>query len=202
MKKYFIPAIINKKLDKSLIKKSSRELPKDIAIFYSSQYAELAKQIKKELQNNIHSFEQTLGCSKPKLSSKVRAILLISDGEFHGTSLECETNIPVYILNSGGLRKISQEQIKKMQQSKKSSLVNFLSAKKIGILISTKPGQQRLKQTLKSKKFNDKEKYFFISNNINISEFENFPQIKAWVNTACPRIDLNSNKIININDLH
>lgn len=200
MKKYFIPAIINKEIEESLINDVSKELPNDIAIFYSSQYIELAKQVKNKLNKNIHSFEQTLGCSRPKLNSKTKAILLISDGEFHAISLAYDSDLPVFILNSHKLTLISEDKITKFKQNKKASLVNFLSAKTIGVLISTKPGQQRLKQTL-LKKFKDKKIYYFLANNINIAEFENFPHIQAWVNTACPRMDLNSNKIVNINEL-
>ena len=38
-----------------------------------------------------------------------------------------------------------------------------------------------------------------ISNNINIEEFENFG-LKCWVNTACPRLDMDSN-VINMNKI-
>ena len=200
MKKYFVQAIMNKEIDESLLQKVSKELPRDIAIFYSSQYVELANQIKSQLGKNIHAFAQTLGCSRPKLNPKIKAILLVSDGEFHAISLAYKSNLHVFVLNTNKLTKISEEQIKKFSQKKKSSQVNFLSAKKVGVIISTKPGQQRLKQAL-TKKLKDKEVYYFLSNNININEFENFPHIQAWINTACPRMDLNSNKIINIGDL-
>lgn len=204
MKNYFIQAIINRGIDKTLIDKISKEIPKEITIFYSSQYIRLAEKVKKSLEteHNIHSFAQVLGCSKPKLNSSIKSILLISDGKFHGESLAYETKLPVFILNAFGFSQISEDKIKQFQQSKKSSYVNFLNSKKVGILISTKIGQQRMAQTLNSNKFKDKEKYFFLTNNINTFEFENFPQIQSWVNTACPRIDLNSKKIVNINDLN
>ena len=46
-----------------------------------------------------------------------------------------------------------------------------------------------------------KQSYLFICNNINTYEFENFG-LDSWVNTACPRMDMEDNKIINIDKLN
>ncbi|MCK4553158.1 diphthamide synthesis protein [Candidatus Pacearchaeota archaeon] len=46
----------------------------------------------------------------------------------------------------------------------------------------------------------NKKSYLFISNNINTSEFENFG-LDSWVNTACPRLDMEDNRIVNISKL-
>jgi diphthamide biosynthesis enzyme Dph1/Dph2-like protein len=50
-----------------------------------------------------------------------------------------------------------------------------------------------------SKKLKNKKNYFFLSNEINVNEFENF-DINSWINTACPRMDFDSS-VINISDL-
>ena len=146
---------------------------------------------------------QVLGCSKPKIPKQTQVILLISDGKFHAISLALETNLPVYIYNNQTLEKISQKQIDSMRKSQKSAYVNYLNANSVGILISTKPGQQNLNKALNlSKQLKNKEVYLFICNNIDIKEFENFPQIQSWVNTACPRIDMASSKIVNSRDIN
>ena len=44
-----------------------------------------------------------------------------------------------------------------------------------------------------------KNSYVFICDNIDEGEFENFPGIDIWINTACPRID--GKNIINAEDL-
>ena len=49
-------------------------------------------------------------------------------------------------------------------------------------------------------KLKDKQTYLFVSNNLNPSEFENF-EIESWVNTACPRLDMDAS-IINAEDLN
>ena len=78
--------------------------------------------------------------------------------------------------------------------------MKYLNADKVGILISTKPGQQNLKKAIEFKKhLKNKTSYLFIANNINPNEFENFG-ILSWVNTACPKLDFDL-PIINIRDL-
>ena len=121
--------------------------------------------------------------------------MLISSGKFHAISLALETGKQVYVLEGNTLQEISKKEIENLKRKQKASYINYLNSKKVGILISTKPGQQNLKKALElKKKIKDKQIYFFISNNIDISEFENF-EIDSYINTACPRIDMNSNKV-------
>jgi len=202
MKTLFIPVNSKLEIEKSNLLEISKKLPKRIAICYSVQYKKQAEQIKQILgqNHNITDFLQVLGCSKPKISAD--AVLLISDGKFHATSLAYSTNLPVYIYNINKLEKISEKEIQLFQQRKKSSYVKFLNAKKIGILVSTKPGQQNLKKAIELKsKLKDKESFIFLCNNIDTSQFENFPEIQSWINTACPRLDMNDARIVNIGEL-
>jgi len=201
MKTIFIPAKIKSEINEQKISKLN--LPKNIAIAYSIQYQETASEIKKIISKKykITSFLQVLGCSKPKLSKDTEAILLISSGKFHGISLAYEINLPVYILESEKLRKISEEEIDSFKKIKTVSYLKFLNADKVGILISTKPGQENLqKSVLFRNNLKNKDIYFFVSNEINTKEFENFPEIKSWINTACPRLDFDSS-VINLSDL-
>lgn len=203
MKKLFVPCKINKNLDKSKISQL-KNIQKNISIFYSIQYEDIAKDIKKNLSDshNILNFSQVLGCSKPSISEKTEVILLISSGKFHGISLAYETKKPVFIFDNYNLKKISKKEIGNFEAKKKTSYLNYLNSEKIGILISTKPGQNKIKKALELKdKIKDKEVYFFIANNLNFNELENFSKIDSWINTACPRLDLDSSKVINFKDL-
>jgi len=199
MKTLFIPAKSKFKINKSRIFEISKKLPINIAITYSIQYKEQAKEIKSLLSKSykINSFTQVLGCSKPNLQKNTQAILLIGNGRFHAISLAFESKLPIYILEDNQLTKISQKQIEILEKKQKASYVKFLNADKVGILISTKPGQQRLSQAIDIKKKLKKQSYLFICNNINTSEFENFG-LDSWVNTACPRIDMDDNKVVNV----
>ena len=203
METMFIPAKLKLRMDKTKIISFSKELPENIAIAYSIQYQHQAEEIRKILSKNhkITKLLQVLGCSKPKFSKNTSAILLISDGKFHAVSLALETKLPVYVLENSQLTKISKQNIKIFEKKQKASYLKFLYADKIGILISTKPGQQNLKKALEfKKKLKSKKSYLFLSNNINRREFENFG-LDSWVNTACPRLDMCSSQIINLSSL-
>ncbi|GAG12780.1 unnamed protein product [marine sediment metagenome] len=200
MKTLFIPAKIKTQVNKKKIEALSRKLPKNIAIAYSIQYQDIAFEIKELLSNNVTKIIQVLGCSKPNFSKNTQAIVLIGSGRFHTLSLASETNLPIYILEKDKLVEISESDIESLKKTKKAAYLKFLHADKVGILVSTKPGQENLKKAVDlSKKIKDKTTYLFISNNLDTSEFENFG-LESWVNTACPRLDMNSS-IINISDL-
>jgi len=203
MKILFIPAKIKSQINKQKITEISKKLPKNLAIAYSIQYKEIANKIKSILskKHKITQFIQVLGCSKPKFLKETQAILLISSGRFHAVSLAKESKLPVYILESNKLNKISKQEIDLLNKKQKVSYMKFLNADKIGILISTKPGQENLKKAITLKnKLKNKKSYFFVSNEINTKEFENFSDIQSWINTACPRLDFDSS-IINIDKI-
>jgi len=200
MKTIFIPAKSKATLNRAKIKELSKKLPKDLVITYSIQYQELAFEIKKILANhNILKIIQVLGCSQPKFPKNTKAVLLIGSGRFHAVSLAYETKLPIYILEKNQLTKISEKDIELYKRKNKASYLKFLNAENVGILISTKPGQENLQRALNLKKKLKKNSYLFISNAINIHEFENFG-LDCWVNTACPRLDMDSH-VININKL-
>jgi len=193
------------------IKKAAKKLPESIALVYSIQYMPLAKKIKKELEENYNKkttlFQQVLGCSniKPDLTKDTQAVLLVGSGVFHALELYYNSKIPVYILGEDNFKEITKEDMDSFKKNKKASYMNFLNSDQVGIIITTKPGQKRFSRALEIKekienKF-DKKAYLFISDEIDSPEFENFPEIKSWVNTACPRLDLISNKIINAGDM-
>jgi len=203
MKIMFIPAKVNQEVNIKKIESLSSRLPKRIAIAYSIQYRDIAERIKEILlkKHEITLFIQVLGCSRPKFPEKTEAILLVSSGRFHAVSLALESGIPVYVLEHDKLAKIPEEEIKGLKKKKLASYIRFLNADRVGIMVSTKPGQENMKKALALKKrLKNKESYLFICNEINTKDFENFPDIKSWVNTACPRLDFDSS-IINISDL-
>jgi diphthamide biosynthesis enzyme Dph1/Dph2-like protein len=198
MKTIFIPAKSNYAFEESKLNEISKKLPKEISICYSIQFKELADEIKNFLskEHKIKKFIQVLGCSTPKIKEP---ILLVGSGKFHATSLALETKLPVFVLENGKILEISKKDLTPLEKNKKASYVNYLDSRDAGVLISTKPGQQRLNEALKLN--TGKKTYFFLSNQIDKNEFENFG-ISSWINTACPRMDLDSTKIINLKDLN
>ena len=201
MKILYIPTI-QKNLSTKLSKSQIAKLPKKLFLAYSIQYKSLAESVKQQLQSNnikIPEFQQVLGCSK--INTKLH-VLLISTGKFHAQNLFLQTPI-LYTLKNNKIIKISSKEINKLKAKKRTSIIKFLNADKIGILVSTKLGQENLKQAEKLKnklKKQNKQPYIFISNNIDITQFENF-NIGSWINTACPGLAYDSSKMINVDEL-
>jgi len=109
----------------------------------------------------------------------------------------------IYILENNSIIKIPYHDIEAMKMKLKTSLIKFLNAENMGIIVSVKPGQFNLNLAIKLKEKLLKKKknaFIFISNNINTAEFENF-NIDSWVNTACSGLTYDSPEIINYLEL-
>lgn len=199
MKTLYIEARRKLKLDRERLKEIEKILPDSIFITYIIQCKELAEQVRKHLQEEkkvkILGFSQVLGCSK--LKTKADAILLIGNGRFHALNLALSSNKEVYIFP--GMEKILREDIQQERRKEKGKYLRYLSANNIGIIVSSKTGQENLKSAIKLKKQIEnkgKKAVIFIADNINQQELENFP-IDIFINTACPGLSLDSNRIIN-----
>lgn len=176
------------------------EVPKKLHILYSIQYKELAEKIRDKLkkEHEILDFQQILGCSviNPKGD-----LLLIGSGRFHGISIAYNSGKPVWVYDNGKIDKIKQEEIEKYRARRNAKISRFLMADNIGLIVTSKLGQNKIEEALKfkeemQKKYKDKKFYIFVSETININEFENFP-IDIWINFACPGLELDNKDIIN-----
>ena len=79
----------------------------------------------------------------------------------------------------------------------------FLTAKTLGLLVSSKYGQKQkaihnIREQIEKQ---NKKVYIFETDNINTNEFENFPQVQMWVNTACFGLARDDMRIINLADI-
>lgn len=150
----------------------------------------------KEIKKHFPRAKQILGCSKLK---KANTYLYIGTGKFHPLRLTRYSK-NIYILNpeTKQFYKLPQSEITNYKKFSKGKLNKFYAAKLYGIIVSIKPGQYNLKQAIKLKS-KLKNSFIFLTNNVNTKEFENFPKIKLWINTACPRIE--HKNIINLEDL-
>jgi len=211
MKVVFIEAkrkFSNMNLDLSALKGIKR-----IGLLSTVQFLPALPEIEHELKkNNIKVFKaktlanesQILGCdvsAAEKIKGKVQAFLLLSSGKWHALMLS-RLEKPIFIY-SGRIEKLSENDISKFSMKRKAAMVKFLSSDKIGIIVSTKPGQFRLKEAFALKEHLEKrgkKAFIFIADIISISELENF-NMKIWVNTACPGLFFDSSNIINIEDV-
>lgn len=203
------------KLTEKLKNYLKEEKPKSIDLFASIQFSDLDNFIKelKNLKIKINTTKakrtdkslQILGCDcytdsfKDNLKSDI--ILYVGDGLFHPKALILATkkNVIVFDPISDNVKILTKKDIQKELMIKKRNLMKYLNSEKIGILVTIKPGQQyflaakKLKENLEKE---GKKAYIFIDDNLDSRNYENYPFIECWVNTACPRIG--TDDIVNI----
>ncbi|MBR9705205.1 2-(3-amino-3-carboxypropyl)histidine synthase [Candidatus Pacearchaeota archaeon] len=179
-----------------------RKLPNKIFLLYTIQYKDSLKSIEKQLKKHkktILGKKQVLGCSRIKVTEPV---LLVGNGRFHATNLLLQVN-EIYILEYNTIIRVPYDSINTLKMKLKTSLIKFLNANNIGIIVSSKPGQlniqasldiaNKLKEKLIKK---DKNAGIFITNNINLDDLDNY-HIDSWINLACPGLSYDDPRIIN-----
>lgn len=184
---------------------------KTISLAATIQYIDLIPKIKSYLESKdkkviikkgAYHKGHVLGCNSSAFDKSADTLLLITDGKFHAINNAIQLQKEVYIFTTKTLEKIEQKEIDAHNKKVQVKKIRFLAAKNIGLLVSTKHGQhQKLIHNIRDqiKKLN-KNVYVFEADNINTSEFENFPQIEIWVNTACYGLSRDDSKIINLQD--
>ena len=205
-------------------KKTILKLPEKIGLVTTVQFIGQIKEVKSILEKKDKKVflgkgkhtayqGQVLGCDVDaaiSVEKKVDAFLYIGSGLFHPIAISLKTKKDVFTFNqlTNKFSKVDRKEAEKINKRKKGSLLKFLSSKEIGVIVTTKPGQEQLKEAFELKKrFKDKNFYFLIFDTIDFNQLENFPFIECFVNTACPRIALDDsikiNKaIINLEDIN
>ncbi len=195
-------------------------LPKRIALFTTVQFLDSVAGIKRQLEKKGRKVlllktehtkypGQLLGCNIKKFSEDFDAFVYIGDGMFHPKALVLKNHKPAFAYNPFSKKhfKLEPKDVEDMNKKVKGALLKFMSSKEIGVLISTKPGQQQLKKAYAlEKKYADKNFYFLLFDTIDFAELENFPFIECFVNTACPRIAYDEAEkirkaVVNVDDL-
>lgn len=204
VKTVFIEAKSDVKIDLKKIKID--KLPDKIGLVSTVQFLDYLKEIKNFLKKKkVLIAGQILGCNisnAEKIKNKVDAFLYIGTGNFHPIAL-AKTKKQIFIFNpiSNIFSEFDKREAERYEKRRKGAMLKFLSAKNIGILVSTKPGQNNFKKAVKFKnKLKNKNCCIFLFDTLDKTQLENFPFIEAWVNTACPRIadDINC---VNIEDV-
>ena len=167
------------------------------------QFLPQLEEIKQILPNSIVA-GQVVGCNvlnTIKIKDKVNAFIYIGSAYFYPIEIAAKTKLPVYIANplTNEISLVSKKEVEEYEKKKKGKILKFLSIKKIGILVSTKPGQENMKLALMIKEKLNKESVIGISNTLNPESLENFSDVEYWINTACSRIE--HPKIINFEDI-
>ncbi len=184
---------------------------KTISLAATIQYLDLIPTIKKYLEKNQKKVilkkgafyeAHVLGCNSNAFDSKSDTLLLLTDGKFHAINNAVQLQKEIYVFNTKTLEKVSFEDIQKINNKRTAAIKKFLSSDRVGILVTTKPGQnyKQINQLKNKIEKLGKRVYIFESNNINIAEFENF-KIQIWVNTACFGLAMDNSNIVNFQDI-
>jgi len=223
MKVVHIEARLKKivELPKSFIDK----LPEKVAIFTTIQFMNSLEPIMKQINDSgrealvfktghTRHHGQILGCNVQKAEDYAKedfdAFVYVGDGLFHPKALLWKNeDMTVYAFDPFTEKEyiVDKEDMKKIIGKHKGALATFYASTKVGVLVTTKPGQMLLKRAQELKdEYPEKEFYYFIDNTIDFNSLEDFPFIDVWVNTACPRIGFDdsikiSKPIINMEEV-
>lgn len=185
-------------LPETLLKK----LPREITLFTTIQFTSNLNALQAQLENagiTTHITRarrtsrkgQILGCSTT--TNLETDALYVGDGEFHPKALLIRNDRRVFAYDpkNDKQRIYTREDVKPILKRLKGLYAKFVSSENIGILVSTKYGQnkQRFIERLKQR-FPEKRWYVFADNTFDFSSLQDFPFIDLFVNTACERIGL------------
>lgn len=178
------------------------------------QYVDQLKEVQKLFPESVIC-GQVLGCDASRAArhnEEVDAFLYIGSGKFHPLEVALQTKKKVICANplTNEITEITKEEVELREKRIKGAYLKFLSAKKVGIIVTTKSGQGILPLALRFKDseiMKEKESFIFLCNTLNFNELENYPDIECWINTACPRIatednDKSTKPIINLEVLN
>ncbi len=158
---------------------------------------------------------QILGCDVSALnaiSGKADCIIYFGTGHFHALAPGAieDYNLPPVLWVDPYSREVKwiDDELKRMQKRRRAALAKAADAKVFGILVSTKAGQyalqiaERIKSELENK---NKKAIIIIGNTFDFTSLNNFMEIECFINTACPRMVDDQNKlrvpIINAGDV-
>ena len=146
---------------------------------------------------------QVLGCNfsvtrssheeggKKEQTPENREFVFIGDGRFHPLGLSLVTGKEVLAIEPLSLQTTEYDP-KEYLRSRYKAISASLHAGRFGILISTKPGQTRVKLALRMKgELEDmkKEAFLFFDNEI-LPENTRYMKVDALISTLCPRFTL------------
>lgn len=139
---------------------------------------------------------QVLGCyygAPLSVEEEVDSYLFIGGGRFHPLGLALSTGKPVIAFNpyNATVTVVSEEEVKKLAGRRYSEILAAREAERIGVVVSLKPGQyvlrgaEELVDRLKEKGY---ESFIIVTEEVRAEHLNNFVEIEAFVNTACPRV--------------
>lgn len=205
----FVNAESNLDVSKAVEKAVSLLKGKKIGLVSTAQHVHTLKKVEKILVKNnfkpvigggdrrIALKGQILGCnfsSAASIADKVDSFLFVGSGNFHPLGLLLATKKPVIAVDpyTNTVKEKELDELKdKILRQRYGAIARSRDAKRFGILVGIKRGQQRMKLAYIIKEMLDskqKKSYIITLNNFSPSELQGFKDIDCFVSTACPRI--------------
>ncbi len=195
----YVPYNVNYDIDVELLKEKIPE--RRIAIIGTASYAWKFEDVARELTSAGFDVElergrgvelrgQVLGCNYSCLrNTSADAVVFIGDGTFHamGASIYCGKKVYAYSPLSGEVREIDTSEFLKKRYT---AISRAMMSESFGILVSTKPGQNRMSVARKLQRMAMSRGFsaeIIVSDEIAPALIENF-RFDCYINTACPRI--------------
>lgn len=140
---------------------------------------------------------QVIGCnysSAKMVSEMVEAFLFIGGGRFHAIGVALVTAKPVVVADPFEKRAYSvDQQVQRILKQRWAIISESLKTNRFGVLIGLKTGQMRIKKAIEVKeklKKKGRKVTMFALREVTPYALMQFPNIDAFINTACPRISL------------
>ena len=214
--KYEVPTIFVEAFSKIDVKKDLEkclEALKDyskISLVTTTQHLHLLNEIKDYLEDNGKEVVlgsspstrkgQVLGCNFSSIKDlDAEIFLFIGSGNFHPLGIYLFTKTPVLALDpyNNELREM-HDYADRILRIRFARITKAKSAKKWGILVSSKEGQYRMalaKQTKKLLEDSGMEAYIILVDNVNPDILLPYLELDAFIVSACPRIAIDDSQM-------
>jgi 2-(3-amino-3-carboxypropyl)histidine synthase len=140
---------------------------------------------------------QVIGCNfsnAQSVSEEVEAFLFVGGGRFHAIGVALATAKPTIIADPYEKRAYSiHDEVPRILKQRWASISEAKGAENFGVLIGLKSGQNRVREAVKIKEKLQKsgrKATLLAIREITSNALMQFPNIDAFVNTACPRLSL------------
>ncbi|QOJ79487.1 diphthamide biosynthesis enzyme Dph2 [Infirmifilum lucidum] len=137
-----------------------------------------------------------VGCNYTSLRAS-DAVIVVAGGRFHALGAAIWSGRPTWEVDPYQRRVYKVETVAILSR-RLFSLSRAMEARAFMVLVSTKPGQNRLDVAAKIKRALEEKKrkaVIVVFNDISREQVENFQGFDAYVNTACPRLAIDDESI-------
>jgi len=140
---------------------------------------------------------QVIGCdfsNAKSISKEAEAFLFIGGGRFHAIGVALATAKPTIVADPYEKRAYPiHDEVQRILKQRWASISEAKGAKNFGVLIGLKSGQKRIEEAIRIREKLQKsgrKATLLALKEVTSNALTQFPNIEAFVNTACPRLSL------------